>query len=59
MSINSEKSTRKFLTVSYELLEEIDKYRFTNHVKTESEAIRSLIMKGLEVGKEEPKEKRS
>ncbi len=52
MVVNPDRLTRKLVSLPNELLAEIDDYRFSNRVKTESEAIRRLIELGLEKAKE-------
>lgn len=48
MAIDKEKNTQVLLTVSNELLKEIEDYQFNNRIPSRSEAIRLLIKKGLE-----------
>lgn len=38
---------KKLITISPEMLDEIDAYRFSNRIKTELEAIRKLLAAGL------------
>lgn len=46
--INKEKNTQVLVTISREMLEQIENYQFENRVKNRTETIRLLIKKGLE-----------
>jgi len=46
--INKDKNTQVLVTISREMLEEIENYQFDNRIKSRTEAIRILIQKGLE-----------
>lgn len=46
--INKEKNTQVLVTIPKDMLERIEDYQFGNRVKNRSEAIRILILKGLE-----------
>jgi hypothetical protein len=47
--------TRKMVTLSAELARAVEDYRFSRRLKTEAEAIRQLIERGLkEAAREEP-----
>jgi metal-responsive CopG/Arc/MetJ family transcriptional regulator len=52
MAINPVTNVRKLVSLPRELVAAIEEYRFTNRVKTESEAIRRLIEAGLTSQKE-------
>lgn len=47
MAVNPETTTRKLVSLPRELAQAISDYRFTNRIKTEAEAIRRLIERGL------------
>jgi hypothetical protein len=47
MVVNSEKTVRKIVSLSRDVVTTIETFRFSNHIKTESEAIRRLIELGL------------
>jgi hypothetical protein len=49
MAVNTETTVRKLVSLSREMVEQIQDYRFTNRVPSESEAIRRLIEAGLKV----------
>lgn len=46
--INKEKNTQVLVTIPHEMLKRIEDYQFDNRIKNRSEAIRTLINKGLE-----------
>lgn len=46
--IDKEKNTQVLITISHEMLEQIEDFQFENRIKNRSEAIRTLITKGLE-----------
>lgn len=48
---------RILVTVDEDLLQEIDDYRFGNRIKTQSEAVRQLLLKGLEKVKKDASKK--
>ena len=47
MAIDKGKNTQVLLTVSNDLLKQIEDFQFSNRIKNRSEAIRILIEKGL------------
>ncbi|MDW4221597.1 ribbon-helix-helix domain-containing protein [Staphylococcus saprophyticus] len=47
MSVDKELNSQVLLTLSKELLKEIENYQFENRIKNRSQAIRELIEKGL------------
>jgi hypothetical protein len=47
MAINEDTTVRKVLSLSRDLWQRIEDYRFEQRVKTESEALRRLIEGGL------------
>ena len=47
MAVNPDRMTRKLVSLPNEMLRAIDDFRFENRIKTESEAIRRLIERGL------------
>lgn len=47
MTVNSETTTRKLVSLPKTLVEEIDDFRFRNRITTQSAAIRALIELGL------------
>lgn len=48
MAIDKEKNTQVLVTIPNEMLQKIEDYQFDNRIKNRSEAIRTLIEKGLE-----------
>lgn len=46
--INKDKNTQVLVTITHEMLEEIENYQFENRIKNRTEAIRILLQKGLE-----------
>jgi Fe2+ transport system protein FeoA len=50
MVINPALMVRKLVSLPHALVAAIEDYRFTNRIKTESEAIRRLIDLGLTAG---------
>jgi Arc/MetJ-type ribon-helix-helix transcriptional regulator len=52
MPVNPDRMTRKLVSIPNELLRAIDDFRFQRRIRTESEAIRQLIERGL--GKAKP-----
>ena len=51
MAIDKEKNTQILITFPNDLVEEIETYWHDNQLKNRSEAIRQLVMKGLEKSK--------
>jgi metal-responsive CopG/Arc/MetJ family transcriptional regulator len=47
MAVNSETTVRKLVSLPREMVGRIEEFRFSNRIKTESEAIRRLIEAGL------------
>lgn len=48
MAIDKDKNVQVLITIPLELLEEIENYWHENKIKNRTEAIRELIIKGLE-----------
>lgn len=48
MAINKETTVQKLISMPKELAEEIANYRFAHRFRSEAEAVRALIQKGLE-----------
>ena len=48
MSIDKDKNTQVLLTISKELLDQVEDYQFKNRIPSRSEALRELLKKGLE-----------
>lgn len=48
MSIDKDKNTQVLLTISKELLDQVEDYQFKNRIPSRSEALRELLRKGLE-----------
>lgn len=48
MAIDESVNTQILLTLSKDLLKLIENYQFENRIKNRSEAVRNLIIKGLE-----------
>lgn len=48
MAVDTEKNVQLLITLPIELLKEIEEYWYENKIKNCSEAIRNLIVKGLE-----------
>ncbi|UGB31679.1 ribbon-helix-helix domain-containing protein [Metabacillus sp. B2-18] len=48
--IDKDKNTQVLVTISHDMLKLIEDYQFDNRIKNRSEAIRTLITKGLEKG---------
>ena len=58
MAVNPNKYVRKIVSIPRDLWEQIEDYRFKHRFKTESEAMRTLLAKGLEsAGATKPKRK--
>lgn len=55
MSADGQKTERVHLLISSAELEEVDSWGFSQHIRSRSEAIRRLIVKGLEAWKAEGK----
>lgn len=47
MAVNPETTVRKLVSIPREMEKRIQDYRFENRLKSEAEAIRQLIEKGL------------
>lgn len=48
MAINKKKNKQVLITLTHEMIKEIEFYKELNSIKNTSEAIRNLIKKGLE-----------
>lgn len=48
MSIDKDKNTQVLLTISKELLDQVEDFQFKNRIASRSEALRELIRRGLE-----------
>lgn len=48
MAINQDKNINIMVAMPKELVKQIEDYQFNNRIKNRSEAIRQLIVKGLE-----------
>lgn len=48
MVVNTDVGARKIVTLPHSLIAAIRKFRFSNEIRTESEAIRQLIEAGLQ-----------
>jgi metal-responsive CopG/Arc/MetJ family transcriptional regulator len=48
MAVNPETTARKLVSLPHDLVKQIQDYRFDNRIASESEAIRRLIILGLE-----------
>lgn len=48
MSIDKDKNTQVLLTISKELLDQVEDFQFNNRIASRSEALRELIRRGLE-----------
>ncbi len=53
MADNEPLSVRKLVSLTPELAKRIDDYRFGQRIKSESEAIRALIRRGLEATRDQ------
>jgi hypothetical protein len=51
MAVNPETTVRKLVSLSRDLVREVEDFRFANRINTESEAIRTLIRRGLDADK--------
>jgi metal-responsive CopG/Arc/MetJ family transcriptional regulator len=51
MAVNPETTTRKLVSLPHDLVTKIQDFRFDNRIASESEAIRRLIILGLEKGR--------
>jgi len=47
MLVNPDRMTRKLISIPNEMLRAIDDFRFQRRIRTESEAIRQLLERGL------------
>lgn len=56
MARRKEMDTRKLISMPAELVERIKRFRFSNEINTEAEAIRLLIEMGLETAAKRQKE---
>lgn len=48
MSIDKDKNAQVLLTISKELLDQVEDFQFSNRIASRSEALRELIRRGLE-----------
>ena len=51
MAINKETTTQKLIAMPKSLAEQVSEFRYDNRLPSEAEAIRRLIMLGLEVSR--------
>ena len=54
MAATPDKYVRKLVSIPRDLWEQINDYRFKHRFKTESEAMRTLLAKGLEAAESVP-----
>jgi metal-responsive CopG/Arc/MetJ family transcriptional regulator len=58
MTVNPDTTVRKLVSLPRDLVRDVEDFRFSHRIKTESEAIRALIRAGLDaVAKESSKSK--
>jgi metal-responsive CopG/Arc/MetJ family transcriptional regulator len=48
MAVNPETTTRKLVSLPHDLVKRIQDFRYENRIPSESEAIRLLIIRGLD-----------